>query len=406
MMECTYKLKWLNGPLSGRELALPAGELRLGGTDPDIALSLEQDIQAILSIDDTGITLVSATPVWVAGRFWDLEQALPLGGVIDVAGQAFVLGTSTDELPTLVVPVRLAPSAERRSRWSLWCAGGIGVVAVFAVALVFWQPAPAASTFNLDAWLALQLENPELSGLSVIRDAQGGLVLKGMCRSSPSVDGLRLRLREKGLYVHDESVCADTLRQSVLAVLTLNGYRDVEVRSGEMLDHVVILGAIVADRAWQQASAQLQTISALGGWTVVNDHSEMFNGLLARLTTRHLLDGLSIITSDKTLRVSGQLDPQRIQAVAEVIKTFNQDGPPRLLAAFQNIPGAPSASQFLPSAIVSIGGNADSTYVQLANGMRLQKGSVLPSGYLIHALNRSAIALLKGQELVSLPLDL
>ncbi|MBV4465827.1 type III secretion system inner membrane ring subunit SctD [Pseudomonas sp. SWRI79] len=405
-MECTYKLKWLNGPLRGRELALPTGELRLGGTDPDIALSLEQGIQAILSIDDTGIMLVSATPVWVAGRSWDMEQALPFGGVIDIAGQAFVLGASTDELPTLPVPVRLAPTATRKSCWSLWCAGGLGFVAVFTVALVFWQPVPVAPPFNLDVWLALQLENPELSGLSVMRVAQRGLVIKGMCRSTPSVDGLRLRLREKGLYVHDESVCADTLRQSVLAVLTLDGYRDVEVKSGETLDRVVILGAIVADRAWQHASAQLQALPALGGWTVVNDHAQLFDGLLVRLTASNLLDGLSIVVSDRTLRVSGQLAPQRLQAVAEVIKAFNQDGPPRLLAAFQNIPGAPSASQFLPSAIVSIGGNTDSTYVQLANGMRLQKGSVLPSGYLIHALNRSAMALLKGQELVSLPLDL
>lgn len=406
-MDCIYKLKWLNGPLSGRELALPVGELRIGGSDSDIALCLELDAQATLSIKDEAIRLVSVTPVWVEGQSWDMELALPLGRVIDLAGQAFVLGLSGDKISTPNVPVRLAQrTTAGRSVGAYWVGAALCGL-LLAVGLMVWPPTPTASPFDLDGWLATRLKDPQLSGLSVQRDRQGGLVLKGLCRSSFSVEGLRLKLREMGLFVYDESVCADTLLDSVRSVLSFNGYRDVEVKSGALLDRVVIFGNIVADSAWQRTSAQLRMIQALGGWRVVNDQAILFDDLLNRLTARQALDGLSISVSDGALRVSGQLDTQRLTTVTEVLEAFNREGPPRLPVVFQNIPGvASAANRYLPSSIVGIGGNLDSPYVQLANGMRLQQGSVLPSGYRIYALDRLSLALLKDQDLISLLLDL
>ncbi|KAA5839279.1 EscD/YscD/HrpQ family type III secretion system inner membrane ring protein [Pseudomonas sp. GW456-L14] len=405
-MDCTYKLKWLNGPLSGRELALPVGELRIGGSDSDIALCLEQDAQATLSIEEEAIRLACATPAWVEGQPWELEQALPLGRVIDLAGQAFVLGRSGDELSTPGVPARLTQRSPARA--SVWHWGALAAVCglVLAVGLLAWQPTLRVPVLDQDEWLATQLKDPQLAGLSVQRGNQGSLVLKGLCHSSPSVAGLRAKLRARGLLVYDESVCADSLLDSVRSVLSLNGYRDVEVKSGTRLDRVVIFGNIVADTTWQRTSAQLRAIQALEGWRVVNDQALLFDDLLSRLTARQVLGGLSVRVSDKALRVSGQLDAQRMATVTEVLDAFNRDGAPRLSAVFQNIPGMASAERYLPSSIVGIGGNVDSPYVQLANGMRLQQGSVLPSGYRIYALDRLSMALLKDQELISLPLPL
>ncbi|AZD09541.1 Type III secretion protein SsaD [Pseudomonas chlororaphis] len=405
-MDCIYKLKWLNGPLSGRELALPVGELRIGGSDSDIALCLELDAQATLSIEDEAIRLACATPAWVEGQPWDLEQALPLGRVIDLAGQAFVLGRSGDELSTPGVPARLTRRSPART--SVWHWGALAAVCglVLAMGLLAWQPTLRVPVLDQDEWLATQLKDPQLAGLSVQRGNQGSLVLKGLCHSSPSVAGLRAKLRARGLLVYDESVCADSLLDSVRSVLSLNGYRDVEVKSATRLDRVVIFGNIVADTTWQRTSAQLRAIQALEGWRVVNDQALLFDDLLSRLTARQVLGGLSVRVSDKALRVSGQLDAQRMATVTGVLDAFNRDGAPRLSAVFQNIPGMASAERYLPSSIVGIGGNVDSPYVQLANGMRLQQGSVLPSGYRIYALDRLSMALLKDQELISLPLPL
>jgi type III secretion protein D len=405
-MDCVYKLKWLNGPLSGRELALPAGELRIGRPDSDIALCLERDAQATLSIEDEAVRLVSETPAWVDGQPWDLEQALPAGRVIDLAGQAFVLGRADETISTQAVPARLKRrTPARRSAWHWWAVAVLCGL-ILAVALMAWRPTLTVSPFDLDDWLARQLKDPQLAGMSVQRGSQGGLVLKGLCQSSRSVEGLRSKLRERGLLVYDESVCADTLLDSVRSVLSVSGYRDVEVKSGTHLDRVVIFGNIVADAKWQRTSAQLRAIQALGGWRVVNDQALLFDDLLARLSARQVLGGLSVSVSDRALRVSGQLDTRRLATVTEVLDAFNRKGLPRLPAVFQNIPGMASADRYLPSPIVSIGGNVDSPYVQLANGMRLQQGSVLPSGYRIYALDRLSMALLKDQELISLPLEL
>ncbi|MGF6401568.1 type III secretion protein D [Pseudomonas frederiksbergensis] len=405
-MDCTYKLKWLNGPLTGRELALPVGELEIGGQDSDIALCLELDAQARLSIEEEAIRLVSVTPVWVDGQVWELEQVLPLGRVIDLAGQAFILGLSGDELSMQGVPARLTRHpAKGRSIWR-WGAGVLVCGLVLVMGLMALRPVTTALPVDLDDWLATQLQDPQLSGLSVQRDKWGGLVLTGLCHSSHSVEGLRLKLREVGVFLYDESVCADTLRDSVRSVLNLNGYRDVEVQSEALLSRVVIFGNIVADSAWRRTSAQLRTIQALEGWRVVNDQALLFDDLLTRLESQQVLDGLSIRVSDSTLWVSGQLDAQSLAVVTEVLDAFNREGPPRLLAVFQKIPGMASADRYLPSPVVGIAGNEEFPYIQLANGMRLQPGGVLPSGYRIYELNRSSLTLLKDQDLISLPLDL
>lgn len=405
-MDYVYKLRWLNGPLSGRELALPAGELRIGRPDSDIALCLEWDAEATLSIEDEAVRLLSETPAWVDGQPWALEQPLPLGRVVDLAGQAFVLGRADENIPTQDVPARLKRrTLARRSVWQ-WRALALLCGLVLAAGLLAWRPTLIVAPFDLDDWLATQLQDPQLVGLSVQRGNQGSLILKGLCHSSISVEGLRSKLRERGLLVYDESVCADTLLDSVRSVLSMNGYRDFEIKNGTQLNRVVIFGNIVADTKWQRTSAQLRAIQALGGWRVVNDQALLFDDLLARLSARQVLGGLSVSVADRALRVSGQLESQRLSTVTEVLEAFNRKGPPRLQAVFQNIPGLASADRYLPSSIVGIGGNLDSLYVQLANGMRLQQGSVLPSGYRIHALDRLSMALLKDQELISQPLEL
>lgn len=404
-MNCTYKLKWLNGPLSGRELAIPDGELHLGGEGSDVDLRLEKGAAAVLLIDDTAVKLISDTPTWVDGRQWSLEQPLPTESVIDIAGQAFVIGLFDAELAVRGVPERLDSVRQGHSRWTIYCGVVLLISALLVGTLMFFRSVSTEVSSDLDDWLAALLDDQELSGLAVQRDKDGNVSLKGRCNSSISVEGLKLRLIGKGLNLYDESVCVDTLLANVKTILTLNGYRDVVVKSGDLPYQVVIFGNIVADPVWQRTSMQLRGIQALEGWTVVNDQAHLFKNLLDRLVTRNLLQGLSIKVEGSILGVSGQLDPRRLVKVQQVLDEFNHEGTPRLFASFQNIPGAALLSGYLPSVIVSVGGNKDQPYIQLANGMRLQRGSVLQSGYLVYALSRSAIVLLKEQDLITMPLD-
>ncbi|AAQ60266.1 type III secretion system inner membrane ring subunit SctD [Chromobacterium violaceum] len=407
-MEYLFKLKWLNGPLAGRELELPAGELRLGGDDPDIALALEEGAATVLTVTPEGVTMAPPVPVWVEGLPWDAGQALPLGQAIDLAGQGLVLAEADAALAMLTLPSRRLPEVATTKpaarSWRL--AGGIVLIcAALATAVLLWPKPVEPPLFDARAWLAREMADPGLSGVKAEWDERGVVRLSGLCASSKAIERLRGRMREQGLNFSDESLDADTLRRQVRQVLELNGYREVEVSAGAKPDQVVIHGAIQANAAWLRASTQLRAISALNGWRVVNDRAELFGRLVDRLSRQRLLDGLSIGVSGQELLISGQLPPERARAVAAEAAAFNADGT-RLKARFQNIPAAAPAANILPAAIVSVGGNANSIYVELANGMRLQQGGTLPSGYRIYALSHTALTLIQEQRLVSIPLHL
>ena len=193
------KLKWLNGPLAGRELELPHGEVSIGGTQADIALTLHQDARAALTVDNGGVTVDGDAEVWVNGSPWGGTTALPLGQVIDIAGQGLVLGVVSESLPMIPLPrrrnvVRLG-SARARTCWSAGIAALLGGI---AMAVLLWPSSPDAP-FDVSTWLSQQLKEPMLKDLRVSRDSQGTVVLQGRCESAQALEPLRSNLRSKGL---------------------------------------------------------------------------------------------------------------------------------------------------------------------------------------------------------------
>lgn len=399
-MAFLFKLKWLNGPLAGRELALPAGDIRLGGPDPDLAVPLEQGREAVISVTTSGLTVSPASPVWVAGQRWGGERPLPLGAVIDLAGLAFILGTPETELSAQPIPPRRSPR-RLHPQWLLWSV--VGACIALAALMAFW---PRPAHLGQVEWLRTLANDPDLIGMQLTSDPLGVVTLRGNCSAAKHVEKLRHRLRLQGLSLRDESTCADRLLDNVRRLLMLHGYLDVDVRPGERQNTVVIHGGITANDGWQRAAAQLQTLKGLHGWRVENDLGRHFSRLLELLTRQSMLDGLSITVSGKTLLVSGQLDPANERKLLDVLATFNQNESSRLKARFQNLPSDGADAGMLPATIVSLGGRTGSLYVELANGMRLRQGAVLPSGFMVHSLSASALVLRKEQQLMSLPLNL
>ncbi|WP_373369395.1 type III secretion system inner membrane ring subunit SctD [Pseudomonas chlororaphis] len=382
---------------------MPEGELRIGGPNGDILLPLENMSEAVLSTNEEGVRLSSEGGVWIDGVAMNELECLPLGQAVDLAGVAFVLGHEDTDIAYLSVPTRALPQEKPRGRSNLFAAA-VSAIGLIAVGLVVWQPEKEVQVFDLEAWLQAEMSKPALQGLRLERRARGERVLRGTCERSSSVNALRDALRGWRVHFRDESVCADTVRDSVRKVLELNGYHDVDVASA-MVDTVEVHGAIRADGNWLRTAEQLRSIPGLRDWWVKNDQAELFERLLATLTEYDLLEGVSLAVSNRTFLVSGELSSDRNMALSSVIEAFNE-AQPRLTAQYQNIPSAPPAAQVLPALVVTVGGTRDSIYVELANGMRLQQGSVLPSGYRVHALSRKAIALVRGQQLLSLPIDL
>ncbi|WDD90577.1 type III secretion system inner membrane ring subunit SctD (plasmid) [Burkholderia sp. FERM BP-3421] len=397
------KLRWLNGPLAGHPFVLPDGPLRIGGADADLALVLDDEASAVLNVGADGVTVSPGVPVWVAGARWDAATPLPEHVVVDLAGLAFIVGGVDDPLPVALVPPRHAPRARRPSgvhaAGALACAGLLG-----ALVLALWQPAPARAP-DLDAWLAARLRASALHGLRATREPDGTVGLSGSCALSQAVEQLRGELRARGVHVRDTSQCADTLRGNVKDVLMLNGYRDIDVRSTGGPGSVEIHGAIAADGRWRRTVAQLQAVAGLRTWQVINDRAQQFERLLDALSKADLLDGVGVSLAGRTLMVSGKLDEGRTAALNAAIAAFNRAGADGFTAIYDAIPTADAAQSLLPAPVVTVGGQANSIYVVLANGMRLQVGGVLPNGYAIVGLSRHAISLRNGEHLVSIPLD-
>ncbi|RKT98823.1 EscD/YscD/HrpQ family type III secretion system inner membrane ring protein [Burkholderia sp. Nafp2/4-1b] len=400
-----HKLKWLNGPLVGFEFDLPLGTTQIGGEDADIALPVEGGAQATLTSGEDGVRVSVDASVWVDGKLWHSDSVLPFRRAIDVAGIAFVLGEASDRLPTLPVPARRRVAT--RPRHAIVCGAGatLAVGGIFAgLALILWRPAEPRH-FDVDAWLTQQMHAPALRGLRAQQMPHGTVVVSGLCASSSHVERLRVLMRQHGLAMRDESICADALREAVRNLLLLGGYRDVDVRSAATLDSVEIRGPIVANAAWQRTAAQLNRLRGLRAWRVVNDRLLWFDRLFEALSSRASLEGLSIAMSGKTLIVSGAADSPRAAVLADVLAEFNRSARDGFVATWQNVPSLQAASTYLPAPVVTVGGHASAIYVVLANGMRLQPGSVLPSGYAIVHITRRAMSLRKGEHLVSVPLD-
>lgn len=403
-MASGFKLKWLNGPFMGRELVLPEGELRIGGPDGDILLPLESMTEAVLSTSEEGVRLSFDGAVWIDGTAVREVDCLPLGQAIDLAGVAFILGYEDSNITYLCVPKRIF--SEDKQPWARLnhFVVAMSIFALIAIGLMVWQPTKDETVFDTETWLQAQISKPALQGLRVKQGLRGAWVLSGSCKHSSDISALRDTLREWRLHFRDESVCADILRESVRKVLALNGYHDVEVSSGTA-DTVDVYGAIRADGNWLRTAEQLRNIPGLRDWSVKNDQAQLFEQLLTALAEYDLLEGLSLAVSNRAFLLSGELSSDQSIALASVIGTFNE-ARPRIKAQYQNIPSAPPVTQILPAMIVTVGGDRSSIYLELANGMRLQQGSVLPSGYRVYALSRKAIALVKDQQLLSLPIDL
>lgn len=408
-MDFLYKVRWLNGPLAGRELDLPTGETRLGGVDADIALTLEESAETVLSVSAEGITLSPAVPVWVDGLPWDTTQPLPLERVIDLAGQGLIFGQPDSTLSTAPLPPRgVAEPEKNQSRlWPLWIGLSLTLIALVVVVIaILRHPLENKETFDAHHWLEQTLREPQYAGLQAQIDEKGMVHLSGLTPSSENIVRLRQQLQQHHLLFRDESLGADSLRNLVRQVLMLNGYHEAEVNSGPSLDSVEIHGAIEADAVWQRTSARLHEIKQLKHWQVINDRAELFQSLLELLSQQNLLEGISVSIVGKELLISGKLDKPGAEKMAKVLRTFNLEKQSRLKARFQNIPSKVLAANILPAAVMSVGGNARSVYLQLTNGMRLQQGAILPSGYKIFALSHNAVTFLRGQQLISIPIHL
>ncbi|MFW0929531.1 MAG: type III secretion system inner membrane ring subunit SctD [Providencia rettgeri] len=404
MMKPLYKLKWLSGVLAGRELVLPLGEIRLGGETPDIALPLELNAETLLIVNEQGIRLSQPVPLWVDGVPWETNELLPQKRVIDLAGLVFIFGDIEQPLPTLAIPLR------RNKNKTHVVTLTIAIIFLFLVLLAIEISTDISpeneEPFDKVIWLEQQMKQPDHLGLQASFDNNGIIHLSGVSVSKNTIYQLQEQFAQFGFSFYNKSIDVSTLHNLVRQTLEMNGYHDIDIIQGNSLDSVKIYGDIQFDNHWQQTQAQINQISLLKSWVVINDRSEEFKKTLHLLDSESLLEGLNISIENNKLLVSGKVPDKDLEKLNIIISDFNKSQKTRMKINYQNIPNKNIIDEFLPGKIISIGGNDEYIYLQLSNNMRLYKGSILPNGYKVYSLSMNTLMLIYKQNFLSIPINL
>ncbi|CFR26364.1 type III secretion system inner membrane ring subunit SctD [Yersinia kristensenii] len=402
-MEMKFKIRILDGELNGRELMLPKGVFTLGDQGSDVLLPLPQGKILALIISENQIMLQVPGAVWVNGLRHDLQQPVPLRQVIEAAGLALVLGEENDVLSGIIVGHRSG------SRLLLWLSVATFILLGLLFSFIFWFTQQSNRLFShlpssIPTQLSEQLKISTLEGINATWLADGSVVLSGHCTSSSAVIQLQNFLVSNHVVFRNQLVCDDRLIASVSEVLHQYGYQDIDVKVGKITGNVAIHGAIEMGEKWLSVQKVLATIVGLKGWVVINSHDGQIPLLVERLKDLGLLSYLSMTQSNKEIVISGMLSPEQQQHLRLMLATLTQQ-PDVFPVRYQNIPASDQATQLLPAAIVSYGGNSHSKFVQLANGVRLQQGTVLGNGYKVILIGEQSISLLKSSNLVQIPMN-
>lgn len=433
-MSFLFKLRLLNGPLAGRELTLPAGELTLGQGDVDLQVPLEgllPERRIVLQVSEQGVCLTSKVACWIDGSPWEDHTAvLPLSQVIDLAGQGLLLGAVDSTLPLLPMPRRVPAEGEqkvvvrpndstsfretlRRHSRRGWQVGattlmigsllGGGSWLLSAMALGHGEPTQA----ELTPWLTQQLQQPSLSGLEFAWESDGSIRFKGHCLDSRPLNAVMIQLRRHGILLREPMICQDQLLNNIRYVLHLFGYEQCTVASTDQPGVVAIRGAIQADERWRQVVDMLAVMPGLAYWSVENQGDKQLKALLSQLREAKLLSKLSVARSGDRLVVSGRLPPAEQEQLNQQLAQFSQRWKPAPVVIYQNIRPSEERQQLFPAAIVSVGGCEQNPFLELASGQRLQVGARLPNGYQIVAIDGvHGVELSREGQLVHVPLDL
>ncbi|BBO59069.1 type III secretion system inner membrane ring subunit SctD [Mycoavidus sp. B2-EB] len=415
-----WKLVFQSGPLAGQVLHLPAGELTVGdqpGCDINFPLSSTHGDHCVLSVDEHGVTLRPLRiRCKVDGRRLKADEVkLEVGQIIDLAGCKFNLARVVEDAASSIeaLPVTPVRAAARVRGLRLW---GVGLPCIIAGGLVAallqaGQELRASVSqyrpFNLESYQETLRLNAGLAQIEVMRAESGALTLSGLCQHTSELAPFLVRLDDARIPYSNQVVCVDELHQGVTYLLQANGYRDARVSAGSSLGSVVITGNIHAGKRWETVSQQLNQMPGLASWMVSNDADAVITSLVDTLRECKLLTKLSVARqSGNILTVTGQLPAERQQQLRQVLDVWQKQYEERIRVVYQDIPTSKLQLSILPATVTGFSGNHKTAFLQLANGMKIQIGSILPSGYVVTKLDDGGVELRKDGQLIHLPLDL
>lgn len=412
-MSLQYKLLWLKGPLKGRELQLPSGQLTIG-SDGDILAKLDGTEEITLNIDDSGIHLISNVAGTIDAHEGNFESPLPYQKAIEVAGVAFVVAPVEESLSLIELPSAPVSDTQRviknietdkkpnKTHWGL-----LSLAVILAISIFYIMTLPEVSNEKkqtIQEWTKGQRVKEALPNIKITWSSNTRVTLSGYYDDPINFTAFLASLRSKNILYIQDAIYLTQLISNVRMILAENHYNNLQVTLDKKRPgNIYISGAIQSGEQWNETAKMLKNIHGLKEWKVTNQASHQVKQLITLLRTRQLLEGIMITRVNETIRVIGQVSNKNEIVIKSIIQQVQDSNAGIYKINFLNIPIHDELSKLLPSEIVSIGGNNSSPYIELANGDRLWKKTRLDNGYIIDFIDEYGIDLSHKGEVIHVP---
>ncbi|CAM2878859.1 type III secretion system inner membrane ring subunit SctD [Vibrio neptunius] len=398
-MENSTKLLWLTGPMQGRELKLPQGELSMGPSG-DIMVPLAERERLNIRVEDKSVFVTDTVQVWANGSLINTQEALPMGVPIEICGVGLVLGQADQALEWQKLP-RHAQTKHSRTTKVVLLALTLFTAALMALTLML--PEKATPVFDPQLWLQNQLSVPALHQVNANWGVDGVVTMTGYCGNSTAMAKLKEGLKQHSIRFTNKAVCTDTLIGNVESVLSANGYQNINVMPSRRMGVVRISGAIQSGEKWDKVTRELEQVQGLKHWQVANDIGGYVQKFIEALREKGLLDGLMVERRQDSIMVTGHFQNKVRSQIRQVGTQLMAHTGQNIDIRFENIPVRDNLSRYLSGQIVSFGGNSSHPFVELSNGTRLILNSKLDSGYVVSHIDLKGLDLSRDGELIHIP---
>ena len=286
------------------------------------------------------------------------------------------------------------------------------VVLFLVVKLVFFRLNQAPQKITKEeaingqhAMVATLLTKKNMQDIKIQWREYNSLLLSGYVHSPEIKNKFLDKLNSAKINYEDNILDMESIANLAKILIQGKGYKEADVVPDERSGFVIIKGKIIGNTQWDAVSKQLvKDVNGLKGWRIVTTKTNFTEELLVLLASRDLSRHLAVVDRGNTTFITGQLNQEDTDVLNQLIEEVKEKNRSEQQVIYQNIPYSDSLyPEFIPSPLVSFGGDNNSAYFILEDGTRCDNGTILPSGYVVTSIGKDGITLEKNGDIAHFP---
>ncbi|ECK8185719.1 EscD/YscD/HrpQ family type III secretion system inner membrane ring protein [Salmonella enterica subsp. diarizonae] len=391
----SWKIRFLDRLLQGREVWLNEGRLSLGEKGCDICIPLTINGKIVLREQEESLFVdAGKARVRVNGRRFNQNKPLPSSGVLQVAGIAMAFGKSDCDLASYQIPI---------SRLRHWWLAGVFLIFIGGMGALSSIGGQPETVNDLPLRVKLLLDKSNIHYVRAQWKEDGSLQLSGYCSSNEQMQKVRATLESWGVMYRDSVICDDLLIREVQDILIKMDYPHAEV-SSEGPGSVLIHDDIRMDQRWRKVQPLLADIPGLLHWKISYSHQSQGNDIIAAIIENGLVGLVNVTPIRCSFVISGVLDESHQRILQEMLAALKKKDP-ALSLIYQDIAPSHDGGKYLPAPVAGFVQSRHGDYLLLTNKERLRVGALLPDGGEIVHLSADVVTIKNDDTLINYPLD-